>query len=244
MIFQRLRVFFLFFCLLLIVSSSPLQAQYGIRAKVNFDQNANVNSVLNKRFGNQKSVFVPGYELGLDYWFALKKKRIEFLPEIAIFYASNELSPGLTATSQRFIFNFHTQIYALDLNEDCNCPTFAKQGPSINKGFFFHVTPGVAFQQNEFDIDAAKTNEPESSNSKNNQLVYHVGLGLGLDFGLNELITITPMVSYFFHSTSDYTIIETENELVNLETNFTQLQFQIRTGFRFDYRKSKYGRRR
>ncbi|MBK8370560.1 MAG: hypothetical protein IPL20_04150 [Saprospiraceae bacterium] len=230
-------------CLFFSASFMKLNAQYGVRAKINFDRNANINSHFDKRFGTTKNVFAPGYELGVDYWFKLKKKRIEFLPEVAYYYSNTTLKDGLNANANRFIFNFNTQIYALDLKDDCNCPTFAKQGPSINKGFFLNITPGISFQTARFTADATIMGA-EKSEVINKHLNFHFGLGLGLDIGINELITITPMASYFFNGSKLYDLYVNSVEEASVETSFTQLQFQVRTGFRFDYKSSVYKRRR
>jgi hypothetical protein len=52
------------------------------------------------------------------------------------------------------------------------------------------------------------------------------------------------MVSYYFHSKGDYIIPAANYAAEEVTGPFTQLQFQVRTGFRFDYKRSKYGKRR
>lgn len=225
------------------VSAIKLNGQYGLRVKVNFDRNENINNFFNEKFGNTKNIFAPGYEIGIDYWFKLKKKRIEFLPEIAWYYGNTVIKDGFSAEANRFIFNFNTQIYALDLKDDCNCPTFAKQGPSINKGFFLQITPGISYQTTRFTAEESFQNVGKS-NVTNNHINFHVGIGLGLDLGINELITITPMASYFFNGSKLYDLYTSPVENKSVETSFTQLQFQVRTGFRFDYKNAAYKRRR
>ncbi len=229
---------FRYFVILFCFYTSTAVAQYGVRVKSNFENHGQLNNVLHDLYGGSKNLFSPSYELGVDYWFALKKKRIEFMPELAFAYGNTDMTDDVNVSMQRFIFNFHTQIYALDLNEDCNCPTFSKQGPSINKGFFFHVTPGLSFNQTIVSQPSLFTEESTSEN-----LLFHIGLGLGLDLGVSELITLTPMVSYNFFSTGNYDI-NVGRESLTVESGFTQLQFQVRAGFRFDYKRSKYGGRR
>jgi hypothetical protein len=233
------RYFVIFFCFY----TSTAVAQYGFRVKSNFENHGQLNNVLHDLYGGSKNLFSPSYEIGVDYWFALKKKRIEFLPELAFAYGNTDITNDVNVNMQRFLFNFHTQIYALDLNEDCNCPTFSKQGPSINKGFFFHVTPGVSFNQTNSTVTSSDLIEIITE-KKSQNLLFHVGLGLGLDLGINDLITLTPMASYYFFSAGSYDIPINQLETTTVNYAFTQLQFQVRAGFRFDYRRSKYGGRR
>lgn len=232
------------FSLLFFFGLTRGHAQFGLRVKADFDRHHQMNESLANSFGGNKSIFSPAIEAGIDYWFTLGKKRIEFLPEIAFAYGQTKVTDNIDASLNRFVFNFHTQIYALDLNEDCNCPTFAKQGPSINKGFFLHFTPGISYSLLEFTVTDPIDPGPAVTSTSSDVLTFHAGLGLGMDIGLSELVTITPMASYYFHSKGDYIIPAVNNSAAEVAAPFTQLQFQVRTGFRFDYKRSKYGRRR
>ena len=235
---------FLFLLSMVFAALPKGNAQFGIRVKADFDRHHQINESLSNSFGGNQNIFSPSVEAGIDYWFTLGKKRIEFLPEVAYAYGNTTVTDQIDATLNRFVINFHTQIYALDLNEDCNCPTFAKQGPSINKGFFLHFTPGVSYSIMEFTVTDPNDPIPAVTNTDSDVLTFHAGLGLGMDIGLSELVTITPMASYYFHSKGDYIIPAINNSAAEVSGPFTQLQFQVRTGFRFDYKRSKYGRRR
>lgn len=217
-------------------------SQFGFRARANFENHQTLEKAIADIGGSTISLGKPGYGAGVDYWFTLKKKRIEFLPELSYSYSGNFIDNATEASFNRYSFQIHTQIYALDLNEDCNCPTFAKQGPSINKGFFIHFTPGVSYQQFAFTLDKNSPSSEINQKIKSNQILWSAGIGLGLDLGLSELITLTPMASYYFYGSGDYKLSDEEGGTVN--TSFTQWQFSARLGFRFDYKRQKYGRRR
>ncbi|MBK9736592.1 MAG: hypothetical protein IPO92_17180 [Saprospiraceae bacterium] len=128
-------IYILFFITIISVS-----AQYGVRLAYNNNTYSNWENAVNLRSNTNKKLLSTGYQIGVDYWFKLKKRRIEFMPEI--FYSQSKTNYDGTGTlevikANAIGFNFHTQIYALDLEGDCDCPTFSKEGASINKGLFF-----------------------------------------------------------------------------------------------------------
>ena len=213
---------------------AEVSAQFGVRLKYNNNKYNNWENVINERYSTSQKLLSPGYELGVDYWFRLKKKRIEFMPEIfygqsTTSYTDAELLKDIKATS--IGFNFHTQIYALDLEGDCDCPTFSKGGSGIDKGLFFHFSPGLMHHTSAAEFD------PISSFAVNpiKHLVFRAGVGVGVDFGVSDFLTVTPIVSYYFNSSMDW------EEFLQSSANLSQLQFTLRLGFRPDYGR---GRRR
>jgi hypothetical protein len=228
--FSVLSVVFLMICF----NMGEVSAQFGVRLKYNNNKYNNWENVINERYSSSQKLLSPGYELGVDYWFRLKKKRIEFMPEIfygqsATSYTDAELLKDIKATS--IGFNFHTQIYALDLEGDCDCPTFSKGGSGIDKGLFFHFSPGLMHHTSTAEFD------PISSFAVNpiKHLVFRAGVGVGVDFGVSDFLTVTPIVSYYFNSSMDW------EEFLQSSANLSQLQFSLRLGFRPDYGR---GRRR
>ena len=193
--------------------------------------------------GNNDKIFASSIGVGLDYWFRLKKYRIEFLPEVHMGLKSSTSfeNRGTITDLSYFGLNFNTQIYLFDLEGDCDCPTFSKQGPSLSKGIFFNVSPGLLYNTTEI---ATELVDP-SINS--NQLNFKIGLGVGYDIGISDLFTITPIFSYniapglLFNDLQNIGNISPTPPII--ESSLNQLQFQIRFGFRPDYVKS-YGRRR
>jgi len=234
----------IFFCFLIIFND--LNGQFGLRLKYNDQSLSNWDNNLGEYTQNNSKIFNTGYEVGLDYWFKLKKRRIEFMPEISYNTSRTTFinSTGIDHINLSGInFNFHSQIYALDMEGDCDCPTFSKQGASINKGLFFHFTPGLGYH-------TTSTKLSENSNifgDEVKQIVFRAGLGIGLDIGLSDLLTITPILSYYFHSNMQWDNMPIPGrpqpgQINNQSDNLKQLQFTLRLGFRPDY--GRRGRRR
>ena len=217
-------------------------AQFGLRLKYNSNNFNNWEEAINDRFGENNPLYATGFEAGLDYWFRLKKRRIEFFPEISYAIANTRYeNPVIEQFNfNSFNFNFHTQIYALDMEGDCDCPTFSKQGPLINKGLFFHFTPGISGYQAEVlhNPISSQRLDPE----KISGVAFKAGVGVGLDLGVSDLLTITPIISYYFHSALNWkNLAVQETVFMDSSVNPSQLQFTLRIGFRPDYgRKGRF----
>ena len=142
-----------FLLLLFVLAFVDVSAQFGVRAKYNMNSFSDWDTFLEQAVpGEVDKVFPSNLEFGVDYWFRLKNHRIEFMPEVAMGLktSSSYSAVGADLSFSYFAFNFNTQIYAFDLVGDCDCPTFSKQGPSLNKGFFFSLAPGIIYNTKEF----------------------------------------------------------------------------------------------
>ncbi len=146
-------------------------------------------------------------ELGLAYWFRLKSKRVEFLPEIS--YALMSDGDNSFNSNSAIHFSFNTQIYPIDFHSDCNsCPTFSKDGGLVKKGFYWIISPGISSYNFEF-TDSATGQEGVIIDD----IAFRIGLGAGLDIGLSNLMTISPFARYNISATlSDDTDSSTYNQ--------------------------------
>ena len=232
---------------ILLFSIVDATAQFGVRAKYNINSFSNWNDYLDLNInGDIDEIFSTNIELGVDYWFRLKNYRIEFMPEIAMGLktSSNYSIKAATTDFSYFAFNLNSHIYLFDLKGDCDCPTFSKQGPSLNKGFFLSFSPGILYNKKEISLDQLETSYDS------NQMNFRIGIGAGFDIGISNLFTITPIISYNLTPGLAF------NELGQMFSPFppngpgspstsglNQIQFQLRFGFRPDYVKS-YGRGR
>lgn len=192
--------------------------------------NENVNSYNN------------GYTIGIDYWTRLENYRVEFLPELSYSRFDNEfdgtpLVPfASTGDLSILAFAFNTQIYLFDIEGDCNCPTFGKEGGFFNKGFYFMVGPGVSIVNQTDDITVG-VEQSETVEDSNVRLL--LSAGAGLDIGITRSITLTLFGKFKWHSANEWeglnTVIERSPEQVEYgDTGSVITQFE--PGLKLHYR--------
>ena len=174
----------LFLCLLPTIGTS----QFGVGVRSQWVHNGYWHDVFEEANGEYPRQSIAVYGM---YWLRLKEKRVEFLPEVGYFFSGTHGGEIAESRMSGITFRINTDIYFLDLSNDCNCPTFSKQNDFLKRGLFLEVSPGVEFRSLEVD-GAWETGVPVSE--KFNKSVFGIYAGLGLDFGLSDLITITPSV--------------------------------------------------
>lgn len=187
-----------------------------------------------------------GWQAGIDYWFRLKKKRVEFLPTLAYGQAEQQVVSSGSATSDPLFatrqasFFFHTQLYLLDFGSDCDCPTFSKDGNSLKKGLFLQLSPGVSY----FSFSAE--NYPVALDDRH--VAPGIGAGLGLDLGFSDFLTVTPLFrATYFPSTTWEGLSGNGTDVIHVpgvsdETSLWQYQVGLRVGFRPDERRRRWRR--
>lgn len=232
----------LLFTSTLLFFSSLVLGQIGISAKYLNSNTRDWKNVITNTTGSE-NFLDTGLEFGINYWFRLKNHRIEFLPEIVYSKRSQDdfaLSQSYFSAKMNSIgINTNIQIYPLDFSNDCNCPTFSKDGNLISKGFYWLISPGLAQTSKEMvvlrsDVTGVSTETIKSDNN----IVAHIGLGAGLDIGIADLFTISPFAIY------DFSFGHKWEELGNIKTSITSLNFGLRLMFRPDYVKQNRGLRR
>ncbi len=227
----------------LVILSFCLSAngQFGASLKFNNNAFSDWDANWSESMGTTDALYNTGIEAGLDYWFRLKNQRIEFFPELTYATSTSSLNNNIIESLEytQFGLNFNTHFYILDLQGDCDCPTWSKDGDFFSKGFFLVLSPGVNF--NQFDLNRAGETEP--ANFNDSRWSYKIGLGAGLDIGINNLLTITPFAMYNYYPSMDnlafaeWNVAQsgTPNELKTDSPN-GQMQFGLRIGFRPDYK--------
>lgn len=136
-----------------------------------------------------------GYKVGLDYWFRLKEVRVEFFPELSYALYPTELPSYKGGLA---MFQWHTNIYPMDFWDDCDCPTFSKQDPWFQRGFFFQVSPGIGALHQQYQSD-------NQQDALSWNLVYSLGAGAGFDFGISDWVTISPYARWNYFIGAEYT---------------------------------------
>lgn len=193
------------------------RSQVGVVATYNINNvNKEINDIANA------IPYENGFEGGINYWFRLTKKRIEFFP--TLYYASSRGSYDWTELG----FQFKTNFYLFDFGTDCDCPTFGKQGPQLQKGFFVQLSPGVAYH---------RLNLPGGIPDQNN-FVPTIGGAVGVDIGVSNLLTVTPLVGvrHTLGSIIDFEYTDGNGNLFDVEDRqrLTSVQLGLQATFRFD----------
>lgn len=221
---------------LLLMVFGSLQAQFGVSGYYlsgqaeNWEYDPPLSSLDRVEFpGN-------GWQVGVDYWFRLKNTRIEFLPTLA--FTQQEQTIGsepitLDAQMQGIHFFFNTNIYLLDLAGDCDCPTFSKEGPTLEKGFFLQLSPGYSL----FNFDM--TDNGTGTSYEADDSAFSIGFGLGFDLGLSDFFTLSPMLGARYYPEVSWETLGGEQGLVfpgevSAESDLLQYQLGLRMGFRLD----------
>ena len=212
--------------ILLGTMSTGMMAQIGLSiAYKNLTASAWEDNIsrINSTIGEQQVPLDNGWALGVDYWFRLKNTRIEFLPELNYSTFSQDWSTSEATTgsiSSNFLsFYFNTNFYIFDMAGDCDCPTFSKDGDIMKKGFFIQVSPGLSWLSNEYNNLINNTKQDDST------IVPSIGVGAGLDIGVSDLLTITPIISYRYHFGAEWTDFHTyfEDQVLLEEDNTTSI---------------------
>lgn len=214
---------------LLLLCSVTGFAQLAVSTSANFSQtrwevdNEQVENLLDWKVGN---------ELALGYWFRLPEKRVEFLPTVYFAGSSTEANSidQSTVKLKEFGLEFKVNIYPFDFGGDCDCPTFGKQGPQLEKGFYLQLSPGYAV----YDLSGEGL-ELDSGNG------FTYGGGVGLDIGVSNLLTITPYANARVGTgllLNDLVVTDVNGgALGDQHPKLTTFQVGLRALFRFDHRR-------
>ncbi len=241
-----------FLILVLFALAFQVQAQIGISASYLNQDVPEWESIAIEQYGNEaENKFLNfGLEAGLDYWFRFKNFRVEFFPTVSYaVFNSKFVNPHIdlsTAegkyTSNNFGLHLKTNVYPLDFEGDCDCPTWKKDGNVIKKGWFIQLIGGARSMNNSYEFSTFS--ETQKS------IVYEAGIGTGLDIGISEFLTITPYLNYILTFNAEWESLEklasdaagfaTTDDLNLNPTDMNRLAFGIRLGFRFD-ELNKYG---
>lgn len=169
--------------------------------------------------------------IGPSYWFRIKPRRIEFNPALLIDYMnSKELSNALSLKEIQFKLSIPILFYPMDFGNDCNCPTFNKQGQFFKKGFHFILNPNLSYANQIY-----KTN---TGQVKNSAFLVSIGVGAGIDIGINRAWTISP--SFVLNkSFNDEFLLQNTG---SIEEDLSQSRYQANLLLRFLWypRKKRY----
>ncbi len=212
------------------------QAQFGINGSYR-TATAPDWDLVNTNNGERTELLGAGFAVGIDYWFRLPNYRVELLPELNAFRSTAQIPGSIELTNSLYSLFLNTNIYILDFRGDCECPTFSKSGATFEKGFFLQVSPGISLPV----FEDTMPNLPDKSTVTGSPTI-SIGLGVGIDLGVSDLLTITPLVGFRYYPSltwkGRFPAIEGD-ELDNFileseESHLNQFYGGIRFGFRFD----------
>lgn len=213
-----------------------VQAQFGVNTTFRFNDapgwsfsNSSNNSI-NELPGNN-------FAFGLDVWLPIEGFRMDILPELNYArYDVDVVDIGKLRQQMGSLFvNFN--LYILDLKGDCKCPTFSKSGSLVNKGLFIQLSPGYSVLDGQADLFSG-------AKAKSRSYAPSLGLGMGLDMGLSDKITLTPFGGLRYYPKVRWFGLEEALEVdpsvgnFDVSNNSTLMQIfaGLRLGFRFDKR--------
>lgn len=213
-----------------------LQAQIGITAGYTQASVPAWDQQVQQIYGADNQVFRDGTRIGINYWLPLKNIRIEFLPsiEFAAFGSSHPGGVAVEVGDREYRANLigvflNTRIYPFNMQGDCTCPTFSKGGDLLEKGLFIMLSPGVE----RFKTDYTIIQEDGNQRMENKEWRPSIGGSVGLDIGLSELITLTPILGVKYSTAIDGDHLMDNETLGDDQTNWLQLFGGIHVGLRF-----------
>ena len=211
--------------------TTQAHAQIGIAAAASTTRVEDWQVAFQEEYGGTGKLFLSGYDLGVNYWFRLKKKRIEFFPTISrseykTYYDTDgditvieELITFKTAFTG---FHFDTRIYPFDFGSDCDCPVWSKQNDLLKKGFFIMLSPGVDFVQTILQDKSTNSWLPTASG------------GMGLDIGISDFLTVTPFVTARYTPAVDGNVLFPNTSVGNNIQDVVRLIGGLSVNLRFD----------
>lgn len=208
-----------FITLILILCPLASYGQFGVNVKYLFGQSETLDI---------QNLSQDGILASFEYSFRLKQKRIEFHPGLGYRFTFNEDSYDGYFTA--FDLDLNTAIYPFDFEGDCDCPTWSKDGTLIKKGFFLEVSPGISYQTlYRYRAPDGFLLEPIS----NEMLIWKLTGSVGLDIGITEQITLTPMISYTVLAPSEWGGLLSDGSIGRLE-DYNLLSPGIRLAYKPD----------
>lgn len=228
-----MRTLFLASAILLTLSAFG-QAQWGLM--INYSHNQAQNWQLGDNPDGsfqQRSILGQGFSASADYRLRIPRTRVELLPALGVGYTTSTFTEYPNASivaplefAVRYAgFNLPVHIYFLDLDGDCDCPTFSRQGPSLRKGLFLMASVGVNY------LDMSLKNYPENLDQRS--WAGNLGIGLGLDLGLSKRFTLSPLFRAVYSPSVRWDKLSSLALTPDFTTSSPLLQFQpgIRLGF-------------
>ena len=148
------------------------------------------DQVVNERYQDDTHLFSQVFGATVAYRYYPFDFRLGFTPEIGIsFIQEDRASVFYQANYQlmQFQLGVPIQIFPFDFYGDCNCPTFGKQNDFLQKAVYFKFIPAVSFDRLSYG---------DGTWIRTTDLSWSIGGAIGLNFAINDRITIAPEFGY------------------------------------------------
>lgn len=221
-----MRLFFASLVLFLFSNTAFAQLQGGISGAY-FNQtlpeweaavfgNRSNESLLKNGFAQEVDLKIAGFE---NY-------RIQFHLNAGTTFSKTSLTDR-TFQLRQIDLALSSKIFLLSLEADCDCPTFSRDAGLLEKGFYVEFIAGASSYN-------AQLRDVIEVNDKGFGL--KLGLGIGLEIGINDQITVSPYVRYnrFFNnewSGLQAAIVDLDNAEPNIGSDISPIN-QISAGIR------------
>lgn len=214
---------------IILASSIALKGQYSI----SYRYVHNSYDTWNERVKEDK-VFPMNHEIAAGYYLKLPNYRIEFQPEV-IYGSKTSASLSIKELEGRQVEQSYVGLsvpihfYLFSMKDDCDCPTFSKQGPKFLNAISAYIAPRLRYNMRTMN------DQSETSN-----LVPSLGGGLAYDLGINDLVTITPHLGVNLTFQDEWNSKEISTPVFPKD-GFTSFIAGVRLLLRFDYvRKNRW----
>lgn len=221
----------IFYSLLFLVISQSLAAQIGVVARYSSNNFNSWSGITTAASGGP--IWENHLEFAIDYWFRPGEYRAEYLIELS--YMSKTTTLGNREYSlDSYGFGVKSNLYIFDFLGDCDCPTFKKEGGFFKKGFFLQWNSHVAYWQK--DVNLFTEADPN--------IAIDIGGGAGIDIGISDLLTITPVITYQYYPWVTWEQFGLRHQIGGLDNfnskiNASMLKVGVRVGFRPDFLKEQ-----
>lgn len=129
-----------------------------------------------------------GFSQAVDFKIAgFENYRVQFHLNAGTNYAETSLDTRQFKLRQ-IDFALSSKIFLLSLEADCDCPTFSREAGLLEKGFFVEFLAGASTYQAEMS--------EEMVISEDKGIAFKAGLGMGIEIGITDRITLSPYVRY------------------------------------------------
>lgn len=183
------------FFMLFMLKVLHLSAQYDLSLEFQRPSYSGWDQLIEQPGVSSQGIFNWKAGAGFAYRIFPNEFRLGYRPGIQAFYGQNSLFHELSGVKYdhqiiQAYLNFPVQVFPFDLWGDCNCPTFGRQHDFFQKSFYLEFIPAFSLKQLRFSSEIHK--------SVSNDFSFHAGIGAGLNFAFNDLLTLSPMLSYHY----------------------------------------------